>query len=129
MDDAGGLCASKKRKVPFGFAQGGLSTALALLASVGMTGFFGRREGVRCGGRGRDLRVFTCRGQKAGSSTALASLRSGRNDRAFLEVNPQKLFFAGYFSRATTNSGAQRRARLISESGNVQMALRAESAY
>src|SRR5258708_10606306 len=35
----------------------------------------------------------------------------------------------GYFSRATTNSGAQSRARLISESGNVQMALRADSAY
>src|SRR5262249_23724659 len=34
-----------------------------------------------------------------------------------------------YFSRATTNSGAQSRARLISESGNVQIALRADSEY
>ena len=34
-----------------------------------------------------------------------------------------------YFSRATTNSGAQSRARLISESGKLQIALRADSAY
>src|ERR1700757_1617331 len=34
-----------------------------------------------------------------------------------------------YFSLATTNSGAQSNARLISESGNVQMALVADSAY
>jgi hypothetical protein len=33
-----------------------------------------------------------------------------------------------YFSLATTYSGAQRRARLISESGKMQMALRADSA-
>lgn len=36
---------------------------------------------------------------------------------------------AGYFSLATTNSGAQSNARLISESGKGQMALRADSAY
>ncbi len=34
----------------------------------------------------------------------------------------------GYFSLATTNSGAQSRARLISESGKVQIDLQAESA-
>ena len=34
-----------------------------------------------------------------------------------------------YFSRATTNSGAHSRARLISESGKKQMDLRADSAY
>ena len=33
-----------------------------------------------------------------------------------------------YFSRATTNSGAHSKARLISESGNTQIALRADSA-
>ena len=36
---------------------------------------------------------------------------------------------ADYFSLATTNSGAQSNARLISESGNVHMALLADSAY
>ena len=36
---------------------------------------------------------------------------------------------SGYFSLATTNSGAQSSARLISESGKTQMALRADSAY
>jgi len=34
-----------------------------------------------------------------------------------------------YFSRATTKSGAHSSARLISELGKVQMALRAASAY
>jgi len=34
-----------------------------------------------------------------------------------------------YFSRAITNSGAHNNARLISESGNVQIAFRAASAY
>ncbi len=33
-----------------------------------------------------------------------------------------------YFSLATTNSGAHNRARLISESANIQIALRADSA-
>jgi len=36
---------------------------------------------------------------------------------------------SAYFSRATTNSGAQSSARFISESGKVQMALLADSAY
>src|SRR5208337_911655 len=35
----------------------------------------------------------------------------------------------GYFSLATTNSGAHNRARLISESGRSQMARRASAAY
>jgi len=35
---------------------------------------------------------------------------------------------APYFSRATTNSGAHSSARLISESGKVQIAFRADSA-
>ena len=35
----------------------------------------------------------------------------------------------GYFSRATTNSGAQSSARLISESGKKQIDLQADSAY
>ena len=34
-----------------------------------------------------------------------------------------------YFSRATTNSGAQSKARLISESGKVQIEFCADSAY
>lgn len=34
-----------------------------------------------------------------------------------------------HFSRATTNSGAHKRARLISLAGKLQMALRASSAY
>lgn len=34
-----------------------------------------------------------------------------------------------YFSRATTNAGAHSKARLISESGKVQIALRADPAY
>ena len=35
----------------------------------------------------------------------------------------------GYFSRPTTKSGAQSNARLISESGNVQIDVRAASEY
>jgi hypothetical protein len=38
------------------------------------------------------------------------------------------LMAESYFSRATTNSGAHSSARLISESGKVQIALRADSA-
>src|SRR5437879_10313420 len=63
---------------------------------------------------------------KAARSSSLsiqptACVLSGRSRRT--------LRFKVHFSRATTNSGAHSKARLISESGNWQMALRADSAY
>src|SRR5437588_7101687 len=57
---------------------------------------------------------------EARSPVASVPLRSSLRSLRF------KIF---YFSRATTKSGAHSRARLISELGKVQMALRAASAY
>ena len=46
-----------------------------------------------------------------------------------ISLRSSALKFLTYFSLATTNSGAHSRARLISESGNVQIAFCADSAY
>ncbi len=44
-------------------------------------------------------------------------------------IRRAKVSADSYFSLATTNSGAQSRARLISESGNVQIDRWADAAY
>ncbi len=56
--------------------------------------------------------------------------RCARDDKDRKAVNCLLLtaYCSLYFSRSTTNSGAHSRTRLISESGKMQMALRAESA-
>ena len=54
--------------------------------------------------------------------------REARPGRRHLKSWELRAKLCSYFSLATTNSGAHSRARLISESGNVQIAARAASA-
>jgi hypothetical protein len=49
-------------------------------------------------------------------------------DKEVAEIQAPPLLLSFYFSLATTNSGAHSSARLISESGKVQIAFRADSA-
>src|SRR5205807_7584905 len=88
----------------------------------------------RSGGNPRQLAAFS--DNASGKSVPLITLRSdarqaGKCFQFVPHVTRYRLGRTGevYFSRATTNSGAQSSARLISESGKVQMALRADSAY
>jgi hypothetical protein len=68
------------------------------------------------------------RARQLNRATPLLEGVLSRVTRAKAEHRKEGSGGAGYFSLATTNSGAHNNARLISESGNVQMALRADSA-
>jgi len=68
------------------------------------------------------------RARQLNRATPLLEGVLSRVTRAQKEHREEGSGAGGYFSRATTNSGAHNSARLISESGNVQIALRADSA-
>jgi len=77
------------------------------------------------------VKVFgiLCPGSQAVRGQSLQRLEPEASGSGGLNPDPWTLTSASYFSLATTNSGAQRRARLISESGKKQIDLQADSAY